>query len=236
MEGLLQKFVGKDNIARIFPNGVTPDNVNEQFRCKQFRDNPQTLLSVVTRLKKGNESVDRIRCLLNMGAKVYHHLLMRVSSRIQLRAILHFGVDQDELDSALSWHTQLYAFGLGCRDARKDYIMYGARIPVNLFPDEKSLTKSPVYIFNQNVERRIENCRRALLTLILCIQQTYKPLKSLIRQFAKWIWLLQPYCNDLVTPSAGPRSEAWDDKNMGVADNPEKPPAKKRRRKKSQFY
>lgn len=198
LDSILEKM--RDSIFDFvnLPDQITKENVNMKIALRDITKERWTFLEYACLLIV--DDYHAIRCLLELGAESYDydHLLIRCANTPVFHMLLQYGGNPNAVKSNghYLWETE--------KDKPQQLLFeYGARPPMYDLP----LEVQSLYLtcLDWYVTPRVNRCRRALLTLIWLAP---KPLKSLFISWAKWIWSLKPYTNDL-QPSIGPTSPVW---------------------------
>jgi hypothetical protein len=183
-------------LRRIFDIRITAENVNQHI--VHWDEDIQVAHTWLELVDYGEFPVEMVvratRCLLELGATVTVSSLTNVAPIDAFHLMLQYAEYPfniyEENRSIFRHFLSSERFTL--------LLEYGAPVPkVMTELDKAKLLR---------IKTRMENCRRALMTLIWLAPTG---LKSLFISWSKWIWSAKPYTNDL-HPSIGPRSIVWE--------------------------
>jgi hypothetical protein len=201
LNGLVRLVIMAKKSRRNFtnvPERITKENANMVL----VSELPEqlTLLQYASCCFLSKDSHIAVRQLIELGAIIRDEFLTGCNHDKSFHVLLQYGANPNVRNS---WGSYLWDMGRGWRT--KLLFEYGAKVPRDGFHCEEERTRYNT-LRDLYVTSRVNYCRRALLTLIWLAP---KGLKSLFISWAKWIWSLKPYTNDL-QPSIGPTSPIWD--------------------------
>jgi hypothetical protein len=189
------------------PSVVTPENVNQPLIF--LSESIITLLGYA--VDGGTSDVNVVRSLIELKANITIKEMDWCRGTRFFHMLLHYGGDPNVCDEHGYQMWRCYTL---CYESKLCLFEYGATIPPELEFSSRD------YIYSRDmlgvIQNRVDNCRRALLTLIWIAPPG---LKSLFISWSKWIWNMKPYVETRQIcigpespfyPSIGPRSPIWD--------------------------